>query len=475
MAFTGRRVIYTDATEITEANLISVIRDSLDVHEANRTEIEYLYNYFRGRQPILDKKKLVTPEINNKVLVNRAMEIVNFKVGYLLGEPMQYVGRNESNKDESIFALNDCVFNQDKASKDKELAEWFNICGTSYRLILPNEDKEEVASIYTLDPRNTFVVYTNDVEHKPILGVTYVYNKEHQRQFTCYTRDKVYYLGEIRNSRDKKDKMVLKPTENNFMKAIPIVEYPANSSRIGAFEPVLSLLDAINQVTSDRADAVDGFVQALMVFKGVDISNDDYKALKDEGAIRVPVDGDIKYLVQELNQGETQTLIDDMYNTVLSIVGMPSTSDGNTSDSSNNGAVILKNGWQGAESLAKASEVLMKKSEKMFLKILCDIARTYKQFDVAPKDIDIRFTRRNYENILSKSQTLITMLNSGKIHPKLAFEYSGMFTDPELAYKMSEEYISEQSEKEQEELEQFRQTTRISVSENESEDTDNVN
>ena len=44
-------------------------------------------------------------------------------------------------------------------------------------------------------------------------------------------------------------------------------------------------------------------------------------------------------------------------------------------------------------------------------------------------------------------RSLIAMLNSDKIHPKLAFEHSGMFADAELAYKISEEYAIEQEKK----------------------------
>jgi hypothetical protein len=39
------------------------------------------------------------------------------------------------------------------------------------------------------------------------------------------------------------------------------------------------------------------------------------------------------------------------------------------------------------------------------------------------------------------------MLNNPHIHPKLAFEHSGMFSDPETAYTMSEAYYAEQQEK----------------------------
>jgi hypothetical protein len=36
------------------------------------------------------------------------------------------------------------------------------------------------------------------------------------------------------------------------------------------------------------------------------------------------------------------------------------------------------------------------------------------------------------------------MLKNSKIHPLLAFEHSGMFTDPESAYTLSMKYYEEQ-------------------------------
>ena len=59
------------------------------------------------------------------------------------------------------------------------------------------------------------------------------------------------------------------------------------------------------------------------------------------------------------------------------------------------------------------------------------------------KDIDMRFTRRNYEAVQSKSQVLISMLNNKMIHPQLAFSHSGLFTDSESAYTMSMDYYNQ--------------------------------
>jgi hypothetical protein len=59
----------------------------------------------------------------------------------------------------------------------------------------------------------------------------------------------------------------------------------------------------------------------------------------------------------------------------------------------------------------------------------------------------MKFTRRNYEAIQSKSQVLVSMLQQPKIHPMLAFSHCGLFTDPESAYAMSEEYYEKEQEK----------------------------
>lgn len=37
------------------------------------------------------------------------------------------------------------------------------------------------------------------------------------------------------------------------------------------------------------------------------------------------------------------------------------------------------------------------------------------------------------------------MLGQSKIHPRLAFAHCGLFTDPEDAYRVSEQYAQEQS------------------------------
>ena len=153
-------------------------------------------------------------------------------------------------------------------------------------------------------------------------------------------------------------------------------------------------------------------------------------------------------------QTQTQTLIDDMYQTVLTICGMPNRNGGySTSDTGK--AVIFRDGWSSAEARAKDTEGIFEQSESRFLKIAILIINVLRGTNIRLSNIDIRFTRRNYENITEKSQVLINMLNQGDIAPRLAYEYSNMFSDPELAYKMSEEWKRERDAQEEAELQKI--------------------
>lgn len=449
----GRRMILTDETEVNIDNVVQILRKALPYHWKNRSEISYLWSYYKGRQPILNRVKEVRPEITNKIVENRANEIVSFKSGYLMGEPLQYVSRgNAENIADAINQLNEFVFAEEKPAKDKELADWFHICGTSFRMVLPDEmageDDESPFEIYTLDPRNTFVVYNNGLGNKPILGVKYVVDENGVVHYSCYSDHEYFEIVE--------SKVVSYDT--HILGEIPIIEYPLNMARIGAFELVIPLLDAINLTDSNRLDGVEQFIQALMLFHNVDISSEDFDELRERGAIKFKdidpqLKAEINYLVSNLNQGETQTLVDHMYQTVLTICGMPNR-NGGSSTSDTGSAVIMRDGWSAAEARAKDSELMFKKSERIFLKVVLNICRTLADMDLKVCNVEIRFTRRNYENILQKAQVLDLMLKNNKIHPRLAFEHCGLFVDSDLAYTLSAEYAEEQEQKAQELFEQ---------------------
>jgi SPP1 family phage portal protein len=301
-------------------------------------------------------------------------------------------------------------------------------------------EDESPFNIYTLDPRNTFVVYYSGLGEYPVMGVKYVVKKDYSVIFSVYTPTQYF---ELESSSASSAGRITK-VEPNVLGMIPIIEYPMNNARLGAFEVVLPLLDAINLVQSNRLDGIEQFIQSLVVLVNAEIEDGKESAIRNAGLISLKTFGDlkqdIKIISEQLDQAQTQVLIDYMYQTVLNIVGMPNRNGGN-STSDTGSAVIMRDGWESAEARAKSAELMIKEPERNYLlKAALRIMRDTVGTPLKLSDIEIKFTRRNYENILSKSQVLTSMLANDKIAPILAFTHCGLFSDPEDAAKMSAEH-----------------------------------
>ena len=453
----GRSKIYSDAKEITAANVKDEVSKALAVHNKNQSEIEALWRQYRGQTKILEKTKEIRQEINHKINVNVAYEVTKFHKGYVFGEPIQYVRRENTaaKEDDDIIAtdinaLNGYMSDANKAAVDNALAEWMYVAGTAYRLILANkkwtaDGDESPFSIYSLDPRRTFIVYSMDVDEHPLMAVCCAERANNEKVFTIYTDKFVFTYGDYTPM----------DIHTNTIGMLPIIEYPAEHARLGVFEVAMPLLDALNELQSNRMDDIVQFVNSFLGIFGGSLDEETYAKLGEWKTLCLPEGTDAKYLSASLSQSDVQTLKDDIYQSILTITGVPSTSDGSTSDSSNNGAVILRNGWQSAEARAKATEEIFKSSEKEFLKIALRILRDTVGTKLRLTDIAPHFTRRNYENIASKSQVLIAMLNNPWVHPEVAYASCGMFPDPESAYLQGKSWHEQQEKKAMEKAEAF--------------------
>ena len=460
----GRRMIVCSESKIDKANVVDVIGRTEAACAVNSYECERLHGYFLGRQPVLNREKAVRSEINNPVVENRAYEIVKWKTGNLVGEPISYSARASAKAPEPelgqsdarvradadtshwVQQLNDECIRAGKHRADVEIAQWAYICGLGYRLVLPGDMHGDGPrfKITALDPRSTFVVYDNTPFHEPLYAMTWVKDEvTGQRRTRVYTKDRFFEW-------DGGDNRVVDAP--NPLNMIPIIEYDANPERMGVFEPAITLLDAINETESNRVDGVAQFVQALMVFTNVDFDKSDLQEMLALGAVKIySTEGNkasVELLTAQLDQQQTETLVSHLYKAVLSITGMPQNQGGGASTSDTGQAVALRDGWSSAESRAKETEGMFKDAERRFLKaaLLC-MSVADKGFNLTEEQVEVKFTRRNYEAIQSKTQVLTTMLGSDKIDPRLAFIHSGMFSDPEAAYDASRAYVEERERK----------------------------
>ena len=423
----GRKVLYTNASEITRDNVCKELSKVLKDFTQNAEEIDYLYNYYLGNQPVLYREKQVRPEINNKVVNNTAYFIVETKTADIASEPIQYVLRGtDENKSKEIADLNAIMENEDKAYSDICLARWRSICGTSFRLIANDDGRSSLLDetnfrIDVLDPRTTAVVYYNN--NIPAFSFQKIKDENNKTLYFVYTKSKWFKI--INNK-------IAQSGENGFT-AIPVIEYPNNENRISDVEITISLSDAINEMASDRQDGIAQFVQSFIKFINCEMDGDKFKELRQMGAFIVKSNNgenkaDVDIMSSELNQSESQVAKDDLFNSILVIQGIANR-EGNTGGDTQ-GAVSLRNGYLDSEKRAELSEPSFKKAEKQFLRILLYKLSVDKQTSLKVSDIEIKISRSKMDNMLTKAETLKVLLDSG-VYFERALKSVGFFADPE--------------------------------------------
>lgn len=441
----GRMEITSSVESINQGNLVRVLSRAIAIHHRNSRQIDYLYNYMRGIQPVLGRVKKIRPEICNRVVENHASEAVQFTSGYVFGEPVTYVRRGDRlNTSAEINLLNDYMFYENGASHDKDLGTWLAICGVGYKMVLPDRelpDGEDRApfELDIPDPRKTFVVYHSGFGHRRLMGVQEVWREADDGRF------EVRYCGYTPTHYfEVLDGTQIKVWRPHTLGDIPIFEYRLNMARMGCFEAAIPVLDAINGILSDRMDALDQYVQSFLKFINCEVDEEAVDKLRKMGAIVIKshngMVADVQLISQELNQSQTQTLVDYLYDQFLVICGMPTTTKGGASTSDTGQAVFLRDGWSQCEARAKDTELLYKRSEKEFLRLVLRIIKSTRPFDLSLSEIEPKMTRRQHDNLLTKTQSLTQMLEAG-IAPEVAIATCGLFNDPMDVTAQSKDYL----------------------------------
>lgn len=424
----GRTIIYTNQNRIDESNIVKELNNALAYHTQNATEIEYLDRYYRGDQPILYRKKEVRPEVNNRVVMNLAYELVERKTAEMVAEPIKFVLRGtDDKKSEEISQLNVILETENKHDADIDICRWRSICGTAYRFIGKNENKETMDisdfDISCENPLTTFVVYYGN--NKPAFSCQIRESEDGKKVYNCFT-DKQFFI--IQGG-----KIVKKGINGNG--AIPVIEYPNNSRRISDIEITIQLTDSINTLQSDRINGIEQFVASWVKFVNCEIDAKTFSAMRDSGALVVKSNNgdngkaDVDILSQELNQTEGQVVFNDLFEKFLSIQGLSDRQSKNSGGDSGN-AVSMRNGFTEASMRVAICEPVFKKSERMALRIILHRLSTNKQFTLTVGDVEIHIDHNRTDNILTKSESLKMLLDSG-INYKRAIKTVDLFSDPE--------------------------------------------
>lgn len=433
----GRKTAYVDFSEVTPDNILKIISKGASTLNWNRPAIRYLHDYYKGDQPVLYRNKTIRDDINNPVVENHAFEIVSFKNAQTYGEPVQCVSlKNDEKINKAVDALNDYNRNANKNLVDIQCGEWTSCVGMGYKGI--QRTKPPYAVPYRLiapSPMNTIVVYSA-ITFEPLLSMQQLKDENGEQYYQCFSEylEYIYKQGKITD------------TNIHAFGGIPIVEYPNNADRLSDIELVITMLDAVNEIQSNRVDGIAQFVQSWFKFINCEVDEDSFLAMKQNGAIVVKSNNgtntaSVDLMQQELNQEGTQVGKDDIWNNALDILAIPNRQSNTGGDTA--GAVSLRNGWDFARQRANLKDpyvcVSDKRLNKVALKVISQAVNP-NPCELTEMDYDVHIVHSPTDNLLVKAESLEILLRCG-IHPLVAIKVTGLWADSEKTYLQSKPYL----------------------------------
>lgn len=429
----GRKIAYTNVGTITANNVVKVIGSTIGVFNWNKPVIKYLWNYYKGDQPVLYRTKLSNEDIINKIVENHAYEWVQFKVGQSYGEPIQFISRKDDETiNKAVDKLNDFMTDANKQEKDVKAGEWQSATGTSFKAVQPKKG-DVPFRIVAPTPLNTYAIYNESTEEQ-ILVVQELKDEDGNWYKMAFSDTMSFRIV---------DSKVVEAKLHTYGE-IPIVEFPNNHERLSDIELIIGMLDATNNMQSNRMDSIQQFVEYWVKFVNCEVDEETFKKMKENHALVVKSmnkdnKSDVDIMTQELNQTQSQVAKEDFVDNALSILAIPN-KQGNTGGDTQ-GAVELRNGWDFSKSRAKLKDPLIKSCEKRLAVVVLNILRLAgEDLKLSVRDFDVQINHSPQDNMYTKAQTLLLLLQAG-IHPLVAIKTVGLWGDSEKTYVLSKPYL----------------------------------
>ena len=421
-----------DETALDKATVTSLILK----HETEAARLRKSMNYYLGKQL-------------GELVSNHAKDITDTATGYFLGNAITY----KNTGDIDIEPLLEAFDNAEVDENDHDNAFDMSIYGTAYEYIYARENSNDL-DIKSLEPSNTFIVYDDSIEQKPLFAVYYYKRTDSRNDSTVYHAE--VFTENLRHSMVlnvsgtilKSDKVTTVP---HYMGEIPIIEYQNNKYRIGDFEQQIKLIDAYNTLTETRLKDKEQFVDAILLLYGAGIIDDPEdmpkfaKALQESKLMELPSDAKAEYLIRTLDEAGVEILRKAIKEDIYTFSHVPNLSDENFAGNASGVAMEYK--ILGLAMITKTKERYYKKGLRKRIRIFCNrLGLT--SIALEANNIVPQFSRGLPKNLLELSQ-IVANLN-GKVTDETLISILPFVEDPadevEKLQAQREEKVKQQQE-----------------------------
>lgn len=265
-------MVYQEEPEILLTDTKRLLKFIVHHKDKQVPRLRVLKDYYLGHNSDIfesDNRRKETGKADYRAAHPFASDIADLQTAFSVGKPvgMQVDSKNHDKLD-TVNKANDVD------SHNYELFLDASIYGRAYEYVY--RDGTDTEKFVRLNPIETFVIYSLDVDPVPVMAVRY-----HSVAMVDEDTSKIKYVIEAWT---QDTYIQYLPTDINGTGALdvafqesrtvlPIIEYDNNRMRTGDFERVLSLIDLYDAAQSDTANYMSDLNDALLVIQG-DIANE---------------------------------------------------------------------------------------------------------------------------------------------------------------------------------------------------------
>ena len=396
--------------ELNEEKISRIIQ-SFEMTE--RVKLQKYYDYFRGKQAILNKSYADSSKPCNHIIKNYCFSIVNNYQGYIAGIPVTYNSNDDITNLIEVFNYND-IKNADSALLRNAL-----IYGVAFEVCYIDEDAKQ--RFKAIDSRECIPVY-DDTLNEELLYIIRYYEKptwKHDAENKYIIE--VYTDSMIRKYESNFNFSSLVWLEDipHYFKQVPFVEFRLNDEKESIFDKVLSLQDAYNELLSSEVDDFQAFTDAYLVLKGAGIDEEDAKQMRENRILMLDVDDSAEYLTKNISDTQIENMLSNINDSIHVIANSPDFNDEKFMATS---GIAMRYKLVGFENTSSAIVANMTKALQKRIELLYSIMGLIAGDRF--KDVQIKFTRNlpiDNTEILNTVNSLRGMLSDRTLIGLLPF------------------------------------------------------
>ena len=376
--------------ELTAEDLAKFIRKNDDLVMRKYRPLRMAYE---GKYKIFIQPKKPAWKPDARLAVNFARYITDTFSGYVQGVPQQIISQDPDTA-ERITDYNDAAgfIDQLAAGVDSML-----IYGRSY--LMAYEDEYGDIGIAATDPEESFIIYDDGIRQRPLYFVRTYYDIDRKRHGSVSDGD-----GNIKYF-DWAGGIEWTAEERHGFDGVPAVELSTGIIRKGIYADVLNLIDAFNQLLSDKANDISAFADAYLKVLGADIDDKTLKWIRNNRVINLKgknaADLVVEFLERPNADGSQENLLNRLYELIFVTAMVVNISDADFSAASGQ---AMKYRLQPMTNLAGKINRRLTKSIKQLYKLICSNPAGDLEADDWQR-IDIKYTLNLPANLLDEAQT----------------------------------------------------------------------